>query len=110
MHRSHISEINNLTNAITNPTSGDYFFLDLDDTLLLIGLKKYQVKPSLIEPEIVSTIKMLRERGIKVIGLTARKHKYTEATLKQLQELGVDLDEVIHAENEKTDIPDHTKE
>lgn len=97
MQRSHISTITNLATAISNPRSGDCIFLDLDDTLLLIGLEKYKIQPDLIEKEIVSVIKMLRERGIKVMALTARQLKYAKKTLTQLRELGIELDEVIHA-------------
>lgn len=108
--RSRISKITNLTNAISNPARGDCIFLDLDNTLWLTDIKRYKGKLSLIEPEIISAIKMLRERGIKVIGLTARKSKHTDETLKQLQEVSVQLDEVIHAEDQDADVPGNKAE
>lgn len=101
MKPSSIRTISNLSRAIANPTTGDWLFLDLDETLLLTGLKKYEDAPSLTESELVSTIKMLRERGIKVIGLTARKTKYATATCEQLKSVGIELDEVIHAPNQE---------
>ena len=96
-HGNPIQAITNLTKAIANPATGDWIFLDIDDTLLLTGLSKYHDQPRLTETELAAEISRLRQRGIHVVGLTARKEKYADVTRAQLTMLGVELDDVIHA-------------
>ena len=97
-----IQTIPSMSQAIANPATGDLLVVDIDDTLLLTGHDKYQATPKLTENELAGEIKRLRERGIKVIGLTARKTKYAEATFQQLKKSNITLDEIIHAPSIKS--------
>ena len=98
---TNIQTIKSITAAIANPASGDYLFVDIDETLLLTGINKYADTPQLTESGLPAEIKRLHERGIKVIGLTARKEKYRAATLQQLKKLGITLSDIIFAPSEK---------
>lgn len=89
--------IKSVTDAIANLRQGDYLFLDIDDTLVVTGLIKYQGTVSLIEKSVVQQIKVLRESGIHVIGLTARKLRFKQLTHSQLQSVDIQLDDIIHA-------------
>ena len=66
-------------------------------TLLYQGINKYQDQPHIAEPALVAEIGRLRERGIKVFGLTARKYEFIDATRQQMSALGICLDDIIHA-------------
>ena len=96
-----IQAITSITTAITNPAAGDYLFLDIDGTLLITGKDKYTDAPMPTEAGLAAELKRLRERGIKVLGLTARKEKYRDATLQQLMKLGITLDDIIFAPAEQ---------
>ena len=97
-----IQTITSMTTAIANPAAGDYLFVDLDDTLLLTGINKYADTPQFTESSLSTELDRLRERGIKVIGLTARKHEHRAATMQQLSTLHYTLDDVIFAPTDKS--------
>ena len=96
MQRSEITAVDNITQAIANPATGDMIFLDLDETLLLTGFKKFSDDPRVTEPGLPAEILRLQERGIRVIGLTSRSIKKSQSTLEQLTQAGIQI-EVLHA-------------
>ena len=102
MQRSDITTINNITQAIANPAAGDVIFLDIDETLLLTGFKKFSDDPKLTEPGLPAEILRLQERGIRVVGPTSRSVKKSQATLDQLKLAGIQL-EVLHAPDIRSD-------
>ena len=102
LRQANIQQITNLTSAISNLASGSWLFLDLDDTLVLSGIEKYTDTPRLTESGLVAELTRLRERGIKLIGLTARKDKYKDQTQQQLAMLGIVLDDIIHASSKQS--------
>src|SRR5580704_9603216 len=85
--------IDNIVNAIANLRQGDYLFLDIKNTLLYHNIDQTQV--SATEKELAQQIKILRESGIHVIGLVECDMPQLKKT--DLQTLGYDLEEVIHA-------------
>ena len=96
MQRSDITTVNNITQAIANPATGDVIFLEIDETLLLTGFKKFNDTPKLTEPGLAAEILRLQERGIRVVGLTSRSPRKQQATLDQLKLAGMQF-EVLHA-------------
>ena len=96
MQRNTIKTVNNITDAIANPATGDIIFFDIDETLVLTGFNKFSDAPRLTEPELASAIVNLQERGIQVMALTARSPETAAQTIEQLTTLGIHLP-VIHA-------------
>ncbi len=94
-------KIKSVIDALANPRAGDWVALDIDEVLLLTSLDKYEDPVTLTQKELVDAINMLKERGIRVFGITARKEKYKEETIRQLAAAGINLDYVLHAPNEK---------
>jgi len=94
-----ITSITNLSQAISNLKSGDCLFLDIDDTLLLLGIQKYIDDCIPTEPGLLQELQHLHERKIRLIALTARKHQYKTQTEAQLKKNGIILDDIIHAPN-----------
>lgn len=89
--------INNISNTISNLRQGDYLFLDIDDTLVLLGIKKYKDEAICTEKNIISQLKCLKESGLHIIGLTARKNKHVTQTECQLNRLDIELEHIIYA-------------
>ena len=102
MQRSDITIINNISEAIANPATGDVIYLDLDETLLLTGFNKFSDDPKLTESGLPDEISRLQERGIRVVGLTSRSRENSQATLDQLKMAGMQF-EVLHAPDISSD-------
>jgi 8-oxo-dGTP pyrophosphatase MutT (NUDIX family) len=92
-----ILAVESISQSIATIQPGDWVFFDIDDTLLLSAIRRYEGIPELSESELPSQIKNLIDRGIKVCGLTTRSVLYTTQTLQQLLDLGIILSDLIHA-------------
>lgn len=93
-----LSKIADLT---FNLEEGDVLFLDIDQTLLLPGEKKYEDPVKAIEADIADTIKRLRSKGVIILGLTARHPKYADKTEEQLKDIDLDFSAMIHIDRIK---------
>lgn len=60
---------------------------------------QHHIKTKAVEPEIVDIIRTLQERGVPIIGITARGNELIDTTVRQLGEIGIDFS-VNRAENE----------
>jgi len=94
--------ITSVSNAVANLRQGDVLFFDIDETLLLCGIKKYEDAVSLTEDNLPLLIEKCKEIGIKIYGLTARDLAFQIQTVKQLQDVNIHLSEIIHAPSQKT--------
>ena len=97
--------IPSVSKAIAQLRQGDVLFLDIDETLILCGLLKYEDPVELTEQDLPTLIKNLQESNIPVYGLTARQAKFTEHTLQQLKTVDIVFSEIIYAPNLKNKTP-----
>ncbi len=83
--------------VLGNLPQGDAVVLDIDNTLFRNAVKKYGDAPKPTEKNLSALLKYLRETGHPVILLTARKESHRDISLKQLEQLGFEYDELVHA-------------
>jgi len=76
--------------------------INFSDSFGVIPYLKSHDDPKLTEPGLPAEILRLQERGIRVVGLTSRSLKKSQATLDQLKLAGIQI-EVIHAPDIKSD-------
>ena len=94
--------ITSASNAVANLRQGDVLFFDIDETLLLCGIKKYEDAVSLTEDSLPLLIEKCKEIGIKIYGLTARDLSFQMQSVEQLHDVNIHLSEIIHAPSQKT--------
>lgn len=82
---------------LANLATGDIVYIDIDETLVYNGTHKYEAAPQLTEAQLDKAIGTVQERGISVIGLTARHADFRDITQVQLAKLNIELNEIIHA-------------
>lgn len=63
----------------------------IKDMIELYHAVQHHVRTKPVEPYVVKLIKSLQDIGIPVLGLTSRSHVLADTTLRQLQEIGIDL-------------------
>lgn len=86
-----------LISSFKDLRSGDYLYLDIDNTLLLTAFDRYGSKVALTELELASEIERLQASGVEIYGLTARDGSHAGQTIEQLASVGIRLKSVIHA-------------
>ena len=91
MQRNTITTVTSISEAISNLASGDIVFFDIDGTLILTGYEKFSDAPRLTEPGLAAAILRLQERGIHVVGLSARAWQDELQTVKQLEAAGINI-------------------
>ncbi|GAB4391280.1 MAG: hypothetical protein Tsb005_00420 [Gammaproteobacteria bacterium] len=100
-----IRNINSIREKIANLRQGDSVFVDIDNTLLLTTTKRsiHDTKPQATEA-FINDLKLLKERGIKVVALTARTESTAQNTINQLKAIGIghgEIAEIIYAPESK---------
>lgn len=99
--------ITSLNGVFKNPRQSDLYVFDIDDVLFHVGRNKYEDKPVLSESEIQAGLNFLKETGHRIILLTARDNRFAKETIKQLQDLNITYDDILHAPS--TCLQDGTK-
>lgn len=84
-------KLNKLSDLLFNLEQDDLLLLDIDNTLLSPGKKKYQDPVKSVDDTIGQTIKQLQSKGVIVLGLTARSATKADQTDEQLKTINVDL-------------------
>lgn len=67
------------------------------------AIDKFHDAPALSEKRLVLALKSIKESGHLIILLTARKDRFAEETKRQLSQLGLSFDVILHAPNESTE-------
>ena len=82
------------------PIPCDALVLDIDETVLYCGSRKYQDEVRLIESELPKRLRYLQSKGIAIVLLTARAHDHNKTTQTHLSQLGLTYDVLLHAPSE----------
>lgn len=96
-----INQIENISTTITNLRTGDFLVLDIDNILLMTGLKKDEDTYFFIEPALVEQLRVIRERGgIQIIGFTTQSEDDKFRAMNYLRKMAITLDDIIHVPSE----------
>lgn len=96
---THHQTLNRIEDLVDLLEERDLLLLDIDQTLLVPGRRKYQDPVKAVEKDIDDTIRRLRAKGVIVLGLTARDgSRFADKTHQQLRSINVDLSSTIDVE------------